>query len=150
VVVGAGGSKPVVITAAPVKSRVGRYEWAPDSRTLLVNAPDDSAIWSFDTTTTAPSRTIASGAGFYVRPFQPPTGSSILTYRQTDHGVEMVLLRDLARDRACDAPRQRSRLGPVVAGWVAGRLQRRADRRSGVATPVHRECRRQRDSADHP
>ncbi len=50
------------------------------------------AIWSFDTTTTAPPRTVASGASFYVRPYRPSTGSSILTYRQTDHGVEIVLL----------------------------------------------------------
>ena len=42
----------MVITADPIHGGVGRYEWAPDSKTLLVNAADDSAIWSFDTTTT--------------------------------------------------------------------------------------------------
>ncbi len=94
VVAGADGSKPLVITADPLPD-VGRYEWGPDSKTLLVNAPDESAIWSFDTTTTGAPHTVAKDAVFYVRPFQPPNGSSILAYRTTDQGVRIVLL-DLA------------------------------------------------------
>ena len=99
VVAAADGSNPVVITASPVAGGVGRYEWAPDSRTLLVNAPDDSAIWSFDTTRTAQPRTVTTGAVFYTRPFQPPNGLSILIYRKTDQGAHIGLFDRLPPTR---------------------------------------------------
>ena len=116
VVVASNGSKPVVITADPIRGGVGRYEWAPDSKTLLVNAADDSAIWSLDTTTTSSPRTVTTGAVFYTRPFQPPE-------RHVDP--------DLPEDRSGRAhrlcsispPRTRSRLAraaattPVAARW---------------------------------
>ena len=151
VVVATDGSKPVVITTDPIRGGVGRYEWAPDSKTLLVNAAGDSAIWSFDTTTTSSPRTVTTGAIFYTRPYQPPMGTSILIYRKTDQGAHIGLF-DLATSHeiALDKGRgQRLRCRAVVSRWIAGRVQRRAGERSVVAAPVHRERRRYQHASDH-
>jgi Tol biopolymer transport system component len=98
IVVGADGSTPVLVTAKPIEGDSDRFEWAPDSHSLLVGAPDDSAIWLFDTRATGTPRTVATDAVAYLRPFRPPNGSSILIRRSTDLGSQVILL-DLASGR---------------------------------------------------
>ena len=48
IVVAADGSSPVLVTAKPIPIDSDQFEWAPDSQSLLVEAPGDSAIWLFD------------------------------------------------------------------------------------------------------
>ncbi len=92
VVVAADGSNPILVTANPIPAGPARFEWAPDSHSLLAAAPDDSEIWLFDTRSSGAPRTLATDATAYLRPFRPPDGSSILISRSTDFGSQLILL----------------------------------------------------------
>ena len=70
VVVKADGSRPVVVTPNPIR-RTDRFEWAPDSRSLLVDAArgtpralgdasDELGIWLFDANAATPPRLLAA------------------------------------------------------------------------------------------
>ena len=98
VVVAADGSNPIRVTPKPIPDGPARFEWGPDSHSLLVGAPDDSAIWLFDTRASGTPRTVATDATAYLSPFRPPDGSSILISRSTDFGSQVILL-DLATSR---------------------------------------------------
>jgi hypothetical protein len=101
VVVGPDGSKPVVITANPIPAGPSRFEWAPDSRSLLVGVNDDSAIWLYDVSAAAPPRKVTTNAQPYFRPFQPPTGSAFLAWRRADgHGHILLIDLETGRERA--------------------------------------------------
>jgi Tol biopolymer transport system component len=109
VVVKADGSNPVVVTAKPIPGGPGRFEWAPDSRSLLVGAAahgngdaatlgtpaDEGAVWLFDASGATPPRVLAANAFAYTSAFEPPDGKAILINRPTDTGQQMLAL-DLA------------------------------------------------------
>ncbi len=93
VVVNVDGGDPVVVTPTPIPGGPShQIEWTPDSRSLLVNNDDDSLLWLFDASLTAGPRVIATDASHFVRPFQPPTGSSILIRRLTPYVPTIVKL----------------------------------------------------------
>ena len=82
VVVNADGSHPVVVNAQPFPGGSGGFEWAPDSRSLIVNATargsvgsatfgtqaDGSAVWLFDADAVAaePRALAVDGASAYL------------------------------------------------------------------------------------
>jgi Tol biopolymer transport system component len=81
VVADADGTHPQVITTEPIPVDDVRFEWAPDSRSLIVDAPDETGIWRYDATTKAPRTVVATETSFYLRPFQPPDGQQLLIER---------------------------------------------------------------------
>ena len=155
VVVGADGSRPVVDHRG-ARSRAESGALSSGRRTLARSWSTRRTTrrsGSFDATTTAPPRTVASGAGFYVRPFRPPDGL-----------VDPDLPADRSRRaRSCSldlATWHETVLatgGPATdlgsARWSPDGSQvvynAVPSRRSGVATAVHRECRRHRSAPDH-
>ena len=166
VVVGADGTSLVVVTPRPISGGPMQFEWAPDSKSLLVDtsahgAPatatlgdssDELAIWLFDATAVTAPRVLAGNATSYKSAFRPPDGKAILMNRPTDAGQQLLVLDvatgtgDPARDGRSE---QRPWRGPLVAGWDAGRLQLGSGARSRVAAAVRRERRRVGDDAAH-
>ena len=92
VVADADGTHPRVITTEPIPVDEVRFEWAPDSRSLIADSPGDSEIWRYDATTKAPRAVVASDASIYLRPFQPPDGQRILIQRHTGALSKLVTL----------------------------------------------------------
>jgi dipeptidyl aminopeptidase/acylaminoacyl peptidase len=91
VVVTADGSNPVVATAR-LDEQPGYAEWAPNSRSLLVEEPNGSAIWMLDAVTPSEPRVIATDATIFPRPFRPPDGNAVLIARSVDGAPQIVLL----------------------------------------------------------
>jgi len=92
VVTKADGTDSRVITATPIPVDDVRIEWAPDSRTLIVDAPGDTAIWLYDTSTKSAPTVLATDASMYLRPYQPPDGKHILMNRRTGGMVKLIAL----------------------------------------------------------
>ena len=92
VVANADGTQPLVITMEPIPVEDVRFEWAPDSRSLIVDAPDETGIWRYDATKTAPRAVVATEASFYLRPFQPPDGQRILIERHDGAMSRLIAL----------------------------------------------------------
>lgn len=88
-VAGADGSNPVAVTTEPIPSGPEHFGWAPDSRSILADAPGLSAVWLFDVTHPGPPKVAASNANTYLQPFQPPDGTAILIIRATDTGTQL-------------------------------------------------------------
>ena len=93
VVAAIDGSKPSTLVE-PLKRGFDMIAWAPDSRSLLVDTTASREIWRYDTQGTTPPELVVSEADAYASPFQPPDGSSILTYR--NDGLPHLLTLDLA------------------------------------------------------
>ena len=114
VVVGSDGSKPVVITPTPIPAGPSRFEWAPDSRSVLVGVNDDSAIWLYDVSAATPPRKVATNAQPYFRPFQPPTGSAFLASRRADgHGYIVLIDLETGRERVLAEGNENEDFGAV-------------------------------------
>jgi Tol biopolymer transport system component len=90
VVARADGSDPHVVTKSAILGGPSLVDWADDSRSLLVGAPDDKIIWLFDATAAAEPRVLATDAAMYLQPFRPPDGSAILMRRSTEGGSTLV------------------------------------------------------------
>lgn len=83
------------ITPEPIAEGPDKLEWAPDSRSILVDAPDDKQIWLYDATTRAQPRVVVTDASSYDRAFRPPDGKEILIYRY-EHLTGTIVNHDLA------------------------------------------------------
>ncbi|HEY6570743.1 MAG TPA: hypothetical protein VIZ22_10650 [Candidatus Limnocylindrales bacterium] len=107
VVVNADGSHPVVVNAQPFPGGSGGFEWAPDSRSLIVNATargsvgsatfgtqaDGSAVWLFDAdAVTAPRALAVDGASAYLAAARPPDGKAILINRPIGDDQQLLVL----------------------------------------------------------
>jgi Tol biopolymer transport system component len=93
VVASIDGSNPRTLVE-PLARGFDMIAWAPDSRSLLVDTAMSREIWLYDTQGDTPPELISSDADAYASPFQPPTGSSILIYR--NDGLPHLLTLDLA------------------------------------------------------
>ena len=94
VVAAADGSNPLVVTGA-LNSVPGYFEWAPDSRSLIVEDPNGAAVWMLDATAPAEPRVLATDATTTLRPFRPPEGDGVLIVREVGGATRLILL-DLA------------------------------------------------------
>ena len=84
VVANADGSNPIVITPTPVDGDPSGMEWAPDARSLLVDA--QSEVRLYDATRSVPPRAIAHGAFLALSPFRPPDGATVMLGRTEGGG----------------------------------------------------------------
>jgi Tol biopolymer transport system component len=95
VVAKADGSDQRVVTLQPIAMEGLRFEWAPDSRHLILTTANDAQILLLDTATRAQPDVLATDASLYLRPFQPPDGNRILVSRQHLGQTQLIVL-DLA------------------------------------------------------
>ena len=111
-----------------------RFEWAPDSRSLIVDAPGETEL---DSRTSwrlavrrddaATPRRVVTGRHALLEPFRPPDGKQILINRHDGAGASSSSSSTSPRAQEtvlADGRGRRARARPVVAGRVAGRLQR--------------------------
>lgn len=92
VVVNADGSNAVVVTADPIPGGPAGFQWAPDSRSLLTDPGNDSAIWLLDAAAAVAPRTLATDATAHIAAFQPPDGKAILINRATNAAQQLLVL----------------------------------------------------------
>lgn len=106
VVVKANGSNPVVVTSVPIQGGPKSFQWAPDSKSLLVDASsrgapasatigdttDELAVWLFDANATTPPRVLAANSTSYLSAFRPPDGKAVLINRPTATGQQLLVL----------------------------------------------------------
>jgi dipeptidyl aminopeptidase/acylaminoacyl peptidase len=92
IVMTAAGSDPIAVTAELGDGQPGYFEWAPSSRSLLVEEFDGRALWILDATTPAEPRVIATRATSFFRPFRPPDGNQVLIQRSEDGRGQIILL----------------------------------------------------------
>ena len=107
VVVSGRRDRPVVVTAAPDPGGPMQFEWAPDSKSLLVDtsangAPatatlgdssDELAVWLFDATAaTPPTRRGGERDLVHQSRSRPPDGNAILINRPNRYRAAAVVL----------------------------------------------------------
>ncbi|HET9522290.1 MAG TPA: hypothetical protein VFO73_14670 [Candidatus Limnocylindrales bacterium] len=92
VVADADGSDMVVVTPNTIGTDAA-FEWAPDSRALIVASGGD--LWIYGAERSAgPPQLLAEDAVAYHKPFRPPLGEQVMITRMIDDRVQL-LLRDV-------------------------------------------------------
>jgi Tol biopolymer transport system component len=87
----AHGANPRAVTTQPLAADRLRFEWAPDSRSILVQTAEPE-IWLLDATAAAEPRVLAARAELLPGSARPPDGKQLLIRRTQGFWHQLIVL----------------------------------------------------------